>query len=121
MDQGKRLRKFTKIVHKFCEAGLSDPAMSEFIEPVAKLHKELGELTLWIGMQAMQNQEEAGAAATDYLRLVGHLCFGYFWARMAVLASRAELNLISITPLSTARSLCPCVSETAARGGDQGW
>jgi len=86
MDQGKRLRKFTKIVHKFCEAGLSDPAMSEFIEPVAKLNKELGELTLWIGMQAMQNQEEAGAAATDYLRLMGHLCFGYFWARMAQVA-----------------------------------
>ena len=86
MDQGRKLRKFTKIVHKFCEASGDDPAMVEFIEPVARLNKELGELTLWIGMQAMQNQDEAGAAATDYLRLLGHLCYGYFWARMAKVA-----------------------------------
>jgi len=86
MDQGQKLRKFTKIVHKFCAAGGADPAMTEFIEPLAKLNKDLGELTLWIGMQALQNQDEAGAAATDYLRLVGHLCYGYFWARMAQVA-----------------------------------
>ena len=86
MDQGQKLRKFTKVVHKFCEAGRSDPAMSEFIEPLAKLNKELGDLTMWIGMRAMQNQDEAGAAATDYLRLLGHLCFSYFWARMAQVA-----------------------------------
>ena len=86
MDQGQRLRKFTKLVHKFCEASRDDPAMAEFTEPVSSLNKELGELTMWIGMQAMQNQEEAGAAATDYLRLMGHLCYGYFWARMAKVA-----------------------------------
>ncbi|HVK54905.1 MAG TPA: acyl-CoA dehydrogenase C-terminal domain-containing protein [Burkholderiales bacterium] len=86
MDQGQRLRKFTKIVHKFCEANRDDPAMGEFIEPVAKLNKEVGDLTMWVGMQALQNQEEAAAAATDYLRLFGHLCYGYFWARMVQVA-----------------------------------
>jgi len=86
LDQGQKLRKFTKIVHKFCEANRPDAALTEFIEPLAKLNKELGDLTMWIGMQAMQNQEEAAAAASDYLRLLGHLCYGYFWARMAKVA-----------------------------------
>ena len=86
MDRGEKLRKFTKVVHKFCEAARSDSAMQEFVEPVAKLNKEVGELTMWVGMQAMQNQDEAGAAASDYLRLIGHLCYGYFWARMAQVA-----------------------------------
>jgi hypothetical protein len=29
-----------------------------------------------------------GAAAVDYLRVAGHLVFGYFWARMAQVALR---------------------------------
>ena len=40
-----------------------------------------------IGMAAMMNKDEAGAAATDYLRLIGHLTYGYFWAWMAKVAA----------------------------------
>jgi hypothetical protein len=43
-------------------------------------------LTMEVGMKAMSNQDEAGAAAVDYLRVVGHLVFAYFWARMAQVA-----------------------------------
>ncbi|MES2353417.1 MAG: acyl-CoA dehydrogenase C-terminal domain-containing protein [Pseudomonadota bacterium] len=85
LDQGQKLRKFTKIVHKFCEAN-SDEAMGEFVDPLAKLNKEIGDLTMWIGMQAIRNQDEAAAAASEYLRVFGHLCYGYFWARMAKVA-----------------------------------
>ena len=34
----------------------------------------------------MQDLNEAGAAATDYLRLFGLVALGYMWARMAALA-----------------------------------
>jgi glutaredoxin 2 len=33
-----------------------------------------------------------GAAAVDYLRVVGHMVFGYFWARMAQVALREIAN-----------------------------
>jgi len=36
-----------------------------------------------IGFKGLQNPDEVGAAAVDYLRVAGHLVFGYFWARMA--------------------------------------
>jgi hypothetical protein len=37
-------------------------------------------------MKAFGNADEVGAAATDYLRICGHLVFAYFWARMARIA-----------------------------------
>ena len=39
--------------------------------------------TTEIGFKGFQNPDEVGAAAVDYLRVAGHLVFGYFWARMA--------------------------------------
>jgi hypothetical protein len=39
-----------------------------------------------LGMKAMASPDEVGAAATDYLRVCGHLVFAYFWARMAKIA-----------------------------------
>ncbi len=83
MDQGQKLRKFTKIIHKFVQANETDPRMAELVAPLAKLMKDVGDVTMQIGMGAMMNKDEAGAAATDYLRLIGHLTYGYFWAWMA--------------------------------------
>jgi hypothetical protein len=37
-------------------------------------------------MKAFGNADEVGAAAVDYLRVVGHLVFSYLWARMALIA-----------------------------------
>jgi hypothetical protein len=37
-------------------------------------------------MKAFGNPDEVGAAAVDYLRVVGHLCFAYFFARAAKIA-----------------------------------
>jgi hypothetical protein len=39
-----------------------------------------------IGMKAFQNQDEVGAAAVPYLRVVGHLVYAYFFAQMAKIA-----------------------------------
>ena len=36
----------------------------------------------------MQNPDEVGSASVDYLRVAGHLVFGYLFARMAQVALR---------------------------------
>ncbi|WP_163835864.1 phenylacyl-CoA dehydrogenase [Spartinivicinus ruber] len=87
MTQGESLKCFTKIVHKFCKANEDNEALKEFIEPLATLNKEWGELTMKIGMAAMQNRDEVGAAAYDYLMYSGYACLAYFWAEMAKVAS----------------------------------
>jgi len=84
--QGAMLRNFTKIVHKFCEAEAGNAAMAEFTGPLATLNKEWGDLTMRIGMKAMQNPNEAGAAAVDYMMYSGYVTLAYLWAWMAKVA-----------------------------------
>jgi len=85
-DNGKKLKKFGKLVAEFVEQEGTDEAMQEFINPLADLGDKLTRLTTELGMKAFQNPDEVGGAAVDYLRIVGHLVLGYFWARMAKLA-----------------------------------
>ncbi|MBK9136059.1 MAG: acyl-CoA dehydrogenase C-terminal domain-containing protein [Betaproteobacteria bacterium] len=85
-DSGAKLRKFGKKIAEFVEDNGTDEAMQEFINPLADLGDKVTKLTTELGMKAMGNADEVGAAAVDYLRVAGHLVFAYFWARMAKLA-----------------------------------
>ncbi|MCY1357011.1 3-methylmercaptopropionyl-CoA dehydrogenase [compost metagenome] len=87
MTQGEALKGFTKIVHKFCQANEGNEAVKEFVEPLARLNKEWGDLTMKVGMAAMKDREEVGAASVDYLMYSGYACLAYFWADMARLAA----------------------------------
>jgi len=87
MTQGEALKGFTKIVHKFCQANEGNEAVKEFVAPLAALNKEWGELTMKVGMAAMKDREEVGAASVDYLMYSGYACLAYFWADMARLAA----------------------------------
>ena len=61
---------------------------SEFVNPIAYLGDQMTKFTTEIGFKGFQNPDEVGAAAVDYLRVAGHLVFGYFFARMAQVALR---------------------------------
>ncbi|WP_043527081.1 acyl-CoA dehydrogenase C-terminal domain-containing protein [Litchfieldella xinjiangensis] len=89
MSQGEALKVFTKEIHKFCKAEAENAALKEFIEPLAKLNGEWGELTMGIGMKAMQDREEVGAASVDYLMYSGYVTQAYLWARAAKQAHQA--------------------------------
>ncbi len=86
LDNGARLKKFGALVQAFIEENGTDEAMNEFITPLADLGDKVTKLTMEIGMKAMQNQDEVGAAAVPYLRVVGHLVYSYFFAKMAKIA-----------------------------------
>jgi len=90
MDAGAKLRSFGKLVQQFITEQGSSLEMNEFVTPLADLGDKVQKLTMEIGMKAMSNAEEAGAAAVSYLRVIGHLVFAYFWARMA----RAALDRV---------------------------
>ncbi len=85
-NNGATLKKFGKKIASFVEEEGTSEAMQEFINPLADLGDKVTKLTTEIGMKAFQNPDEVGAAAVDYLRVVGHLCFAYFFARMAKIA-----------------------------------
>ncbi|MDV2077725.1 acyl-CoA dehydrogenase C-terminal domain-containing protein [Marinobacter xestospongiae] len=86
MSQGESLKSFTKQVHIFCKENADNEQLKEFLEPLAAINKEWGELTMKVGMTAMKNRDEVGAASVDYLMYSGYAVFAYLWARMAKVA-----------------------------------
>ena len=86
MDNGAKLKKFGELVRSFVEENGSDEAMNEFVTPLGELGEKLTKLTMEIGMKAFKSPDEVGAAAVPYLRVVGHLVYAYFFARMAKIA-----------------------------------
>jgi alkylation response protein AidB-like acyl-CoA dehydrogenase len=89
MSQGESLKVFTKEIHKFCQAEEGNAALAEFTGPLAKLNAEWGELTMGIGMKAMNDREEVGAASVDYLMYSGYVTLAYLFARAAKQANAA--------------------------------
>ncbi|NWF09694.1 acyl-CoA dehydrogenase C-terminal domain-containing protein [Pseudomonas salomonii] len=85
-SQGKLLRGFTKLVHKFCAANAEHPQLKAHVEQLNQLNQQWGELTMKVGMAAMKNPDEVGAAAVDYLMYSGYIILGYLWLRMAIAA-----------------------------------
>ena len=85
-DNGKKLKAFGRKIAAFVEEEGVREDMQEFINPLADLGDKVTKLTTELGMKAFGNADEVGAAAVDYLRVVGHLTFAYFFARMARIA-----------------------------------
>ncbi|HEU0198681.1 MAG TPA: acyl-CoA dehydrogenase C-terminal domain-containing protein [Nevskiaceae bacterium] len=85
-DMGKKLMKFGKVIATFIKLQDGNDDMQPLVIALGKLLSEVQKLTMEIGQKAMKNPDEVGAAATPYLRIIGHLVFGYFWARMARVA-----------------------------------
>jgi len=85
-DNGKKLKAFGKKIAAFVEEEGVREDMQEFINPLADLGEKVTKLTMEIGMKAMGNPDEVGAAAVDYLRVVGHLAFAFLFAQQAKIA-----------------------------------
>jgi hypothetical protein len=116
-DNGARLRKFGAQIAAFVEEQGTVESMQEFINPLAELGDKVTKLTTELGMKAFGNADEVGAAAVDYLRILGHLCFAYFFARMAkvALAKKNSGDPFYIAKLATARFYyAKLLPETAA-------
>jgi alkylation response protein AidB-like acyl-CoA dehydrogenase len=87
-NNGATLKKFGKLIGKLVEEEGVNEKMAEFINPIAMLGDQMTKFTTEIGFKGMQNPDEVGAASVDYLRVAGHLVFGYLFARMAQVALR---------------------------------
>ncbi len=90
-SRGESLRYFTRLIHRFCRDN-ETRGMQEFIKPLRSLYREWGSFTRKIGLKAMRNREEIGAASVDYLMYAGYVTLAYFWATMADCAFQALKN-----------------------------
>ncbi len=106
-NNGATLKKFGKLIAALiAEEGVNEK-MAEFINPLAYLADQMTKFTTELGFKGFQNPDEVGAAAVDYMRVAGHLVFGYFWARMAQVAMQeiaaGNTDKFYVAKLQTAR------------------
>lgn len=85
-SQGEILKPFAQEVAVFCQENINNESMIEFIEPIMTYSSQWQEITKSVGMKAMQDADEIGAASVDYLMYAGYVTLAYFWAKMAKVA-----------------------------------
>lgn len=83
MGTGRLARRFFHPVTADLERMAGVPGMMDFIMPMAKGFGRLQQATLWLAKAGTANPDDAGGAATDYLRMFGLVAIGYMWCRMA--------------------------------------
>jgi alkylation response protein AidB-like acyl-CoA dehydrogenase len=103
---GRLLRRFFHPVRAYLEANRLNLKMAEFVQPTAKAYARLQRATLWVAQKGLADPEEAGAAASDYLRLFGLTALAYLWARAAEVSLKkadGEAGDFHAAKLATAR------------------
>ena len=84
---GRAVRGFFDLVESWLKANPGSPHAAA----LGKALRQLQQATLWIAGEGMKDPEQAGAAATPYLRLFALTSLAWLWARMAQVA-RAQLD-----------------------------
>ncbi len=85
---GRYLRQFFHPVEAYLKAHETNTDMAEFVGPLAKAFGRLQQATVGIATKALSNPDEAGAAATDYLRLFALTALAYLWCRAVEVSSQ---------------------------------
>ncbi len=86
MHNGRLLRRFFHPVEVWLRQRLEKPELQEFVMPVMKAFGRLQQVTALVAQKGMADPDEAGAAASEYLRAFGLVAMGYLWARIAEIA-----------------------------------
>ncbi|GAB4573464.1 MAG: acyl-CoA dehydrogenase [Rhodothalassiaceae bacterium] len=82
---GRAVQTWFGIVGGFIKENASGE-MAEFTQPLSKALKDLQAATMWLMQNGMKNPDNAGAAATSYMHLMGLVAIGFMWAQMAKIA-----------------------------------
>jgi butyryl-CoA dehydrogenase len=83
---GRYLRSFFHPLTEFIDARAGTETLKPFIDPLAKAFGRLQRATALIAQRGLRDPNEAGAVASDYLRLFGLVALAYMWTRMAEIA-----------------------------------
>ncbi len=91
MEGGRLVRRFFELVKADIDAASADESMEEFAKPLGVSLYQLQKATMMLAERGFANPDEAGAAATEYLHLMGYVAVGWQWLRMVTVA-KAKLT-----------------------------
>jgi alkylation response protein AidB-like acyl-CoA dehydrogenase len=88
-DGGKHVMAFFEMVKAECRAHDSDDRMRGFTDPLKVASKQLQTAGMFFMQNGMKNPNAALSGSYDFMHLMGHVCLGLMWTRMAKAAFAA--------------------------------
>ena len=82
-DGGKHVMAFFEMVKVECKAHDCDDRMTGFTEPLKAASKQMQAAGMYFMQTGMKNPNAALAGSYDFMHLMGHVCLGLMWTRMA--------------------------------------
>ena len=82
-SKGTLIKVFTKEVSDYIESQQGNAAMAEFVEPLVSALADLTEISELLITKSVDDLNEIGAAANDYLHVFGYTAMAFIWAKMA--------------------------------------
>jgi alkylation response protein AidB-like acyl-CoA dehydrogenase len=105
---GRAIQAFFRLVGEEVADAKGDEQLAPLATALEKASGELQQSTMWFMANGMANPNHVGAGAYHYMHLMGIVCFGLMWLRMArasaaILANGAEDRGFHEAKLVTAR------------------
>jgi alkylation response protein AidB-like acyl-CoA dehydrogenase len=88
MKGGRAAQRLLGEISGFVATHKGDEKMKEFVEPLEKAMGRVQDAALFLMQNAMKNPDEAGAAASDLLRLMALTAMAFMWNRIVVAAHK---------------------------------
>jgi alkylation response protein AidB-like acyl-CoA dehydrogenase len=89
MEGGRLVRRFFELVKGDVEAASAVDGLEDFAKALGASLYQLQKATMLLAERGFANPDEAGAAATEYLHLMGYVAVGWQWLRMATVSKEA--------------------------------
>ncbi|MCY4334097.1 MAG: acyl-CoA dehydrogenase C-terminal domain-containing protein [Litoreibacter sp.] len=89
-DGGKHVMAFFEMVKNFISENKGDEAFEKsFLNPLKDASKDLQAAGMYFMQNGMKNPNNALSGSYDFMHMMGHVCLGLMWARMAKAAQAA--------------------------------
>ncbi len=91
-DGGKHVMAFFEMVKSECLAHDAEPRMEPFTKALKAASKQMQAAGMFFMANGLKDPNAALAGSSDFLHLMGHVCMGLMWTRMA----RAALGALDL-------------------------
>jgi alkylation response protein AidB-like acyl-CoA dehydrogenase len=91
-DGGRAIQAFLKMVAEEAAQAKTDADLKEPAEALERGLSDLQASTMWLMQNGMADPNHAGAAAYPYMTIMGTVCLGLMWLRMARVSAAALKN-----------------------------
>ena len=83
-DGGKPIMAFFDMIKASSRRTRARPALKDdFLEPLKAASKDLQAAAMYFMAEGAKNPQNALAGSYDFMTMMGHVCLGFMWARMA--------------------------------------